>query len=166
MAYVTNRLQKDERWQRLLLGDWHVLCTGYRVDKIGVNWCIIQGLVSNSWPLKSQKFQCSKCSNLTHLEHIMACLTHWGRVTHICASEPTSIGSDNVLSPGRRKVIIWTNAGMLLILPLGTNFSEILTFSLQKMHLKVLSAKRWPFCLGLNVLTHWPLGDLNVILDK
>ena len=22
MAYVTNRLQKDERWQRLLLGDW------------------------------------------------------------------------------------------------------------------------------------------------
>ena len=40
--------------------------------------------------------------------------------------------------------------------PLGTNFSEllieILTFSLKKMRLKVSSAKRRPFCLGLNVL--------------
>ena len=29
---------------------------------------------------------------------------------------------------------------------------EILTFSFKKMRLKVSSAKRWPFCLGLNVL--------------
>ena len=36
------------------------------------------------------------------------------------------IGSDNGLSPGRRQAIIWTNAGILLIEPLGTNFSEIL----------------------------------------
>ena len=36
------------------------------------------------------------------------------------------IGSDNGLSPGRRQAIIWTNAGILLIGPLGTNFSEIL----------------------------------------
>ena len=28
-------------------------------------------------------------------------LTHWGRVTHICVSKPTIIGSDNGLSPGR-----------------------------------------------------------------
>ena len=35
--------------------------------------------------------------------------------------------SDNGLSPGRRKAIIWTNAGISLIGPLGTNFSEILT---------------------------------------
>ena len=38
---------------------------------------------------------------------------------------------------------------------LGTNFSEILieilTFSFKKMHLKMPSAKSWPFCLGLNV---------------
>ena len=34
------------------------------------------------------------------------------------------IGSDNGLSPGRRQVIIWTNAGILLIGPLGINFSE------------------------------------------
>ena len=76
---------------------------------------------------------------------------------HICVGNLTIIGSDNGLSPGRRQAIIWTNAGILLIGPLGTNFSEILieilTFSFKKMRLKVSSAKRRPFCLGLNVLT-------------
>ena len=52
--------------------------------------------------------------------------THWGRVTHICVGKLTIIGSDNGLSPGRRQVIIWTNAGILLIGPLGTKFSEML----------------------------------------
>ena len=53
-------------------------------------------------------------------------LTHWGRVTHICVINLTIIGSDNGLSPGRRQAIIWTNAGILLIGPLGTNFNEVL----------------------------------------
>ena len=82
--------------------------------------------------------------------------THWGRVTHICVGNLTIIGPDYGLSPGRRQAIIWTNAGILLTRPLGTNFSEnlvkILTFSFTKMRLKVSSAKRRPFCLGLNVL--------------
>ena len=68
----------------------------------------------------------------------------------------TIIGSDNGLSPGRRQAIIWTNAGILLIGPPGTNFSEILieiyTFSIKKMHIKMSSAKRRLFLLGLNVL--------------
>ena len=83
-------------------------------------------------------------------------LTHWGRVTHICVSKLTIIGSDNGLSPGRRQAIIWTNAGLLSIRLLETNFSEILikidTFSFKKMRLKMSSGKRRPFCLGLNVL--------------
>ena len=82
-------------------------------------------------------------------------LTHWSRVTHLCVSKLTSIASDNGLSPGRRQAIIWNNAGILLIGPLGTNISEILieinAFSFKKMHLKTSSAKRRPFCLGLNV---------------
>ena len=53
-------------------------------------------------------------------------LTHWGRVMHPCVGKLTIIGSDNGLSPGRPQAIIWTNAGILLIGPLGTNFSEIL----------------------------------------
>ena len=83
-------------------------------------------------------------------------LTHWGRVTHKCVSEQTIIGSDNGLSPGRRQDIIWNNDGILSIGFLGTNFSEILieilTFSFKKMRLKVSSAKRRPFWLGLNEL--------------
>ena len=89
-------------------------------------------------------------------------LTHWGQVTHICVSKLTIIGSDNDLSPGRRQAIIWTNAGILLIRTLGTNFSEIPseihTYSFKKIHLKMSSGKRRPFCLGLNVLInvkHW-----------
>ena len=79
-------------------------------------------------------------------------LTHWGRVMHIWVSKLALIGSHNGLSPDLRQAIIWTNAGLLLIGPLGTNFSEILTFSFKKMHLKVSSAKWRPFCLDLNVL--------------
>ena len=46
-------------------------------------------------------------------------------MTHICVSNSIIIGSDNGLSPGRRQAIIWTNAGILSIGPLGTNFNEI-----------------------------------------
>ena len=85
-------------------------------------------------------------------------VTHWGRVTHICVSKLTIIGSDNGLSPGRRQAIIWTNAGILLIRPIETNFSEILleihTFSFKRSHLKMSSGKWRPSCLGLNVLMH------------
>ena len=68
---------------------------------------------------------------------------------HICVSDLTSTGSDNGLSPGRRQAIIRTNAGILLIRPLGTNFSEflvaILIFSFKKMRFNVSSAKWRPF---------------------
>ena len=78
-------------------------------------------------------------------------------MTHICVSKPSIIGSDNGLSPDRRQAIIWTNAGILLIRTLGTNFNEILfeihIFSFKNIHLKMSSAKWRPFYLGLNVLT-------------
>ena len=67
-------------------------------------------------------------------------LSHWGRVTHVCVDNLTINGSGNGLSPGRHPTIIWTNVGILLIGPLGTNFSgiliEIRTFSFKKMYLK------------------------------
>ena len=92
-------------------------------------------------------------------------LTHWGRVMHICVSKLTSVGSDNGLLPGRRQAIIWTNAGILLIWPTGTNFSgnliKIHIFSFKKMHLKMSSGKWRPFCLGLNVLKKLHLKMLS-----
>ena len=51
-------------------------------------------------------------------------LTHWGRMTPICVSKLTIIGSHNDLSPSQCQAIIWTNAGILLIGPLGTNSVE------------------------------------------
>ena len=77
-------------------------------------------------------------------------------MTHICVGKLHIIGSDIGLSPGRRQAIIWTSAGIVLIGPLGTNFSEILieihTFSFKKMLLKMSSAKWRPFCLSPNVI--------------
>ena len=69
-------------------------------------------------------------------------------MTHISVSKRIT-GSDNSLSPDRRQTIIWTNAGILLICTLGTNFGEILieihTFLLKKMLLIMSSAKWRPF---------------------
>ena len=54
---------------------------------------------------------------------------------------------------GAKPLIIWSNAGTLLIGPMGTNFLiEIYVFLFKKMPLK-LSWGNWrPFCLSLNVL--------------
>ena len=60
-----------------------------------------------------------------------------------------SIGSDKGLAPNRRNAITSTNAGLLSIIPVGTNFSEIVIeiqkFSFTKMHLKIKSVKWQPF---------------------
>ena len=102
------------------------------------------------WQMHNQKYQDK-----------YLCLTHWGRVTHICVDKRTIIGSDNGLSPGRRQAIIWTNAWILLIGSLGTNCSEISIgiqiFSFKKMHLKMSPAKWRPFCPGLNVLISYSI---------
>ena len=99
-------------------------------------------------------------------------------MTHKCVNKLTIIGSDNGLSPDRRQAIIWTNAGILLIEPSGTNFTEIFIgihkFSFKKRHLKMSSGKCQPFCTGLNVLnakqwlaygyTHWHAANIIIKL--
>ena len=51
-------------------------------------------------------------------------LIYWDQVTHICVSKLTIIRSDYALTPGRHQAIVQTNARILLIWPLGTNFSK------------------------------------------
>ena len=79
-------------------------------------------------------------------------------MTHICVGKLSTIGLHNDLPPDRRQAIIWSNAGILLIRTLGTNFNEILgeihSFSFNKMHLKMSSAKGRLFSLGLNELNN------------
>ena len=110
---------------------------------------IFFGFLSSLWRLLRIYDKPRKVGQQSHL-------THWGRVTHICVGKLTIIVSDNGLSPDRRQAIIWTNAGLLSIGPLRTNFGEnsikIQQFSLKKMHVKMSSAKWRPSCLGLNVL--------------
>ena len=120
------------------------------------------------WHIMTVFIQCN--TTMTMFLHVAINryqLTHWGRVTHICVGTLPIIGSDNGLSPGRRQAIIWTNAGLLLIGPLGTNFSEFIgeihSFLFKKMHLKKSSAKGRLFSLGLNELSSlhprdWPLS--------
>ena len=89
-------------------------------------------------------------------------LIHWDRVTHICISKLTNIGSDNGLSPGRRQAIIWTNAGILLIRTLGTNFSEILNVihafhsrkCIWKCRLRNAIHFPWPQCAKVVIIHH------------
>ena len=104
------------------------------------------------WPLYLTNF----IKNIAFTANWPSCLTHWGRITHICVNKLTILGSDNGMLPVWHQAIIGTNAGISLIRPLGLNFSEILikihTSSSKKMHFKMLSAKWRPFCLGLNVL--------------
>ena len=72
-------------------------------------------------------------------------ITHWSRVTIMCVSKLTIIGSDNGLSPDQHQTSIWTNVEILLIWDWGTNLSEILieihAFPFKKMHLKMHSWK-------------------------
>ena len=92
-------------------------------------------------------------------------------MTDIYVGNFTIIGSDNGLSPGRRQAIICTNAVMLLVGPLGTNFIEILigiqAFLFKKMPLKMSSVKWRPFCLGLNVLNvHYIINKTPHLYNK
>ena len=64
----------------------------------------------------------------------------------------------------QRQVIVWTNTGILLIRPLGTNFSEILIeiymFSLKKMHLNLSSGNWWPVCFDVLICDSERLSKL------
>ena len=79
--------------------------------------------------------------------------THWGQVMQTCVSKLFIIGSDNGLSTGRRQAIIWNNAGILLNGLLGSNFSEIksYTFSFKKMA-AILSQ---PHSVKIQQLSDW-----------
>ena len=55
-----------------------------------------------------------------------------------------TVGEDNGFAPGWHQVIIWTNVGILLIWPLGTNFNKIFnrnSYIFKKIHLKMSPGK-------------------------
>ena len=96
-------------------------------------------------------------------------LTDWDLVTHICVGNLTIIGSDKGLSPGQPEAINWTNDGLMLIRPFGTNFSEILIFLyvfIHEKHLKMSSGKWQPFYLGPDVLMEEDRHEEYFVLNQ
>ena len=91
-------------------------------------------------------------------QHRIAWLDLW---RHAKVRHWHHISSGNGLQPVWRQTITWTNADVLSIGPLGTNFSEIRikikNFSFMKMHLKTSTAKWRPFCPEGNeyILMSW-----------
>ena len=77
-------------------------------------------------------------------------LTHWEWVVHISICKITIIGSDNGFLAGQHRAIIWTDAGIFLTGPLGTNFSD-LYISLNK---SFWILKQWNFNLNGNIFIH------------
>ena len=91
-------------------------------------------------------------------------------IQQICVNNLTSVGSDNVLSPGRRQAIIWNNVGRFSNGPWETNFSEILIINvyifIQENAFKNAVRKLVCICLGLNVIIQFVLSwHLYVFAD-
>ena len=76
-------------------------------------------------------------------------------MTHICVSKLTIIGSDKGLPPDRSQAIIRTNAGILLIGPLGINICETSSKCIQFIQenafeivvQKLAAILSWPQCV-------------------
>ena len=85
------------------------------------------------------------CSSIVHwfilYSFLLVMYFNTLRPSDICVSKWAIFGSDNCLLPDTRQTIIWTNAGILLIGPLGTNFSEILIEIVIFPFIKMSSAK-------------------------
>ena len=163
-------------WLRLLRCQrWKLIRPSSNINALSANpdWAQNLNLII-TMPADALSYVCAVSSagtiKITKIYMLFSKLTNWGRVTLICVSKLTIIGSDNGLSPGRRQAIIWINAGILLIRPLKTNFSEILIkihiFSFKKIHLKTSSGKWRSFCLGLNELIRQLMIFVYLCVDQ
>ena len=92
---------------------------------------------------------------------MLAVLTHWSRVTHMCVNRLTSINSDKGWLLGCRQAIIWANVAILLIGPSQTSMkfkSKFKHFLWRKIYLKSrqqsgvhfdpISMLKWIFIIG------------------
>ena len=97
-------------------------------------------------------------------------LTQWGRVTHICVSKLTTIGSDNAWSAPSHYLkqcwnIVKLNLRNKFQWTLKRNWYIFMRLNNAQMRLKMSSGKWRPFCLGLNVLTHWGRDKMAAIFQ-
>ena len=92
-------------------------------------------------------------------------LTHWGPMRHIYASKFTIIGLDYGLppawsAPSHYLNQWWNIVNLTLRNKIQSNIDRnSYIFIPEKKHLYMSSAKCWPFCLSLHVLTHRGLNN-------
>ena len=81
---------------------------------------------------------------VTHVSEVavVIALTHWGRVTHICVSNVTIIGSDNGLSIDWCQAIIWTSDGNIVDWTLGILRNKLQWNLKQTCHSKIWKTRR------------------------
>ena len=153
-------------WQEwaVVIVIWQLLAWCYNV--VHFIFCELVQKRGHSVPQTMWFCKRCNCNTIVYALELRVALKQGCIYVHIINSSPPSaaymrqwIGSDNGLSPIRREAIILTNAVLLSIRPLRTNFSEILikiqNLSFTKMHQKILSAKWRPFC-------HFVRGEMNL----
>ena len=86
-------------------------------------------------------------------------------MTHICIGKLTAIVSDHGLSPSRHQVIIWTNAGILILDPWEQpSVKSTLYIFVQENAFEMSSGQWWPFFAASNMLTLKPENWLRIHL--
>ena len=134
--------------------------------------CLFPSLLHNSGNKHKNSHFVSAETVRHESTYIIPYSSNWGQLTVVWLPGMSIWMSNHQWAPTpprRRQAINWTNAGILLIRTLGTNFNEILneihTFSFKNMHLKMLSAKWRQFCLGLKLLA-WRQQMPHIAVSK
>ena len=92
-----------------------------------------------------------------------------GKTVFLIETAPSTLGSDNGLSPVWCQAVTGTNVDLLSNGPSGTNFSKIKAlikiqaFSFTKINVNMLSVKCQPPGLGLNMLTFMCRDQINPV---
>ena len=118
--------------------------------------CIMNGqtnvLTDRHWSSLAQLFSSANNENKNNMRWRAVPLLTAYQSCHMSKGILVKTGSGNGLVPVWHQAIIWNNTNILSTGPLDTNFDEILIHNIiifiQKMQLKMLSAKCQPFCSG------------------
>ena len=93
--------------------------------------------------------------------HSLYVLTHWGRLTHICVSKLSIFDSDNGLSKQMLEYYHfgpWEQTSMK-----SWNWNKYIF--IQENPFENIIWKMAAICPGLNVWTHWPMGDVTDLVN-
>ena len=141
-AILQTTFSMDQCWLIISKVQWHSSeCNSTRETSVTSHWNYLENYLSK---ILFQSPRGQWVNILTWMQFLQASmdihLTHWGRMTYMRQQDKPSMVHIMVW----HQAIIWTNAGILLIRPLGTNFKE---FQSQFIHFHSRKCI-WKCCLG------------------